>query len=125
MVFIWRRHRDRRTHAGCERRRSLPGPFSALSSPSSLSLLSSSVSPCANPILPHHRRFPSEKRGNGVPEIRLGDHFQLPPISASVNMVTAVRRSLSTLIRNPPATAWAGPRDMAEGVFLRSHTAHN
>src|SRR5262249_56220359 len=33
---LWRRHRDRRTHAGCEHQRSLPGSFSALSSPSSL-----------------------------------------------------------------------------------------
>src|SRR5262249_50603009 len=68
--------------------------------------------------------FLPRSAGNGVPEIRLGIVSTAAP-SRLRHMVTAVRRSLSTLIRNPPATAWAGPRYMAEGVSPRSHTAHN
>src|SRR5262249_9783247 len=37
--------------------------------------------------------------------------FHRSPIWAFGNMVTAVWRSLSTLIRNPPTTASAGPRN--------------
>src|SRR5215472_15441195 len=50
-------------------------------------------------------------RSAGTACLKFAWVFHLSPISAFGNMVTAVWRSLSTLIRNPPTTASAGPRD--------------
>src|SRR5262249_12535616 len=48
---FWGGHRGGRTHSGGVDQKKLPSPFFFLSSRSLHSLFSSSVSPCANPIL--------------------------------------------------------------------------